>query len=104
MGEFAAFILIIFTAVWGSIGLGWFMFGRNREIESGDGNSDLLLHAVREELEAVSTRLMRVEDDLSFFNELHAPEARSALAKSSAASSAIEPATPEPAPPAEDPA
>ncbi|MBT6695910.1 MAG: hypothetical protein HOB12_09675, partial [Gemmatimonadales bacterium] len=89
MGEFAVFILIIFTAVWSSIGLGWFMFGRNKEIESGDGNSDLLLHAVREELEAVSTRLMRVEDDLSFFNELHAPEARSALAKSSAASSAI---------------
>ena len=52
MGEFAAFILIIFTAVWGSIGLGWFMFGRNREIEGGDGNSDRLLHAVREELEA----------------------------------------------------
>jgi hypothetical protein len=102
MGEFAAFILIIFTAVWGSIGLGWFMFGRNREIEGGDGNSDRLLHAVREELEAVSTRLMWVEDDLTFFNELHAPERRPALGQPSAAAAVPEPAAP--SPPTGDPA
>lgn len=65
MGEFALFILLIFSAVWGSIALGWFMFGRDKLAGGSDGDSDLLLHSVRDESDAVSTRLMRVEDDLS---------------------------------------
>ena len=79
MGEFALFIFIIFSAVWGSIALGSYMFGRDKLTGGSDEDSDLLLQAVREELDAVSTRLMRVEDDLSFFNELHAPERKPAL-------------------------
>ena len=79
MGEFAVFILIIFSAVWGSIALGSYMFGRDKLTGGSDGDTDLLLQAVRDELDAVSTRLMRVEDDLSFFNELHAPKGNPAL-------------------------
>ena len=71
MVGFAAFILIIFIAVWGSMFLGKMLFGKS---VSDGSHDDKLLAEVREELEMLSGRLSRMEEDMDFFKELRAPD------------------------------
>ena len=66
--EFVVVMATIFTAVWGTI----FLVARikRQQLEASNQPDDRLLEGVREELEAVSDRLMRLEEEMDFFREL----------------------------------
>jgi hypothetical protein len=70
--QFFLFILILCGAVWGSA-LVFALVGRlSRRVESG--NQDELLVMLREELDVLSGRLGRVEEELEFYKRLQAPK------------------------------
>jgi len=78
LGGFALFIGILMVAFWTSAFIYVKMFGHPAEL--GQAPDDRMLAAVREELEILSDRMMRMEDDLKFFTELHsAPEEASRI-------------------------
>jgi len=70
--EFFYFILIIFSAVWGSIFLGAYV-----KRLYGDRDSrpdDLFFAGLREETQQFESRLDRIEEELAFFRELNRPD------------------------------
>ena len=72
MIEFFFFVMIIFSAVWGSIFLGAYV---KRLYGDHDSRSeDLLLAGLREETQQFEHRLARVEEELEFMRELNRPE------------------------------
>ena len=72
MEEFVIFVLTMFTAVWGSAFMLAWIKRFSRKIESG--SDDPLLAAFREETDQLRDRLSRLEDEVGFFKELHAPD------------------------------
>ena len=71
MFEFFLFVMIICTAIWGSATV-FTLLGRvSRRVEPG--NQDALIAALRDEVEYLTARVGRVEEDLDFFKELKAP-------------------------------
>lgn len=71
MGEFFLFMLILFTFGWGSVFLAARLKGSPNRLES-TSDSELLARLL-EDMDQLSTRLGRVEEDLDFFRELRAP-------------------------------
>lgn len=72
MVSFFLFILILCGAVWGSA-LVFALVGRiSRRVESG--NQGELLVMLREELDALSGRMGRLEEELEFYKRLQAPK------------------------------
>jgi hypothetical protein len=72
MGDFFLFVLIIFSAIWGSAAV-FTLLGRiSRRVEPR--NQDALIGGLREEVESLSGRLGRVEEELDFYKRLQAPE------------------------------
>jgi len=70
--EFFFFIMIIFSAVWGSIFLGAYV---KRLYGDHDSRSDdMLLAGLRDETRLFEDRLTRVEEELEFMRELNRPE------------------------------
>ncbi len=72
MGEFFAFILIVFSAIWGSVFLGAYVKAFSRKLESRP--DDPLIEGLRDETDQLTIRLARVEEELRFFRNLHEPE------------------------------
>ncbi len=73
------FALFIFILITGAFGVGVMVttlraLWLKQDQTLGAGRSDLLLEQVREELEAMSGRLSRLEEEVDFFQELHKPE------------------------------
>lgn len=72
MFEFFLFILILCGAFWGSAFVYMALDGYSKKLKGPpEGPSDLLL---REEVENLSGRLARVEDELEFYKQLRAPD------------------------------
>ena len=77
MGEFFAFVAIVFMAVWGSIFLAARLKRSSRELGAGpDGPIQGRLHDEWEQLEA---RVATLEDELEFFRELRSPQSSAKL-------------------------
>jgi hypothetical protein len=72
VGEFLVFVLIVFSAVWGSVFLAHLLKRSSRTLDSG--GDDPRLARLQEETEHLERRLAIVEDELSFFRELRAPD------------------------------
>jgi len=74
MDEFFLLVLILFGAFWGSAFLWTIIKAISKRLAvaevEGEGNTALL----REELEALSGRLERVEEELDFYKRLKAPD------------------------------
>jgi hypothetical protein len=105
MGEFAVFILIIFSAMWGSVVLATLLKERHRKLDArlesqlGSGLGDGELAEIHEELVRLSARMERMEDDVGFFTELNRPNQPAQLTEADrpgAASSESAPAAEEP--------
>ena len=72
MVDFFFFVLIICSAIWGSATV-FTLLGRvSKRVEPGD--QDGMIRVLREELESVSGRLGRVEEELDFYKRLQAPD------------------------------
>ena len=72
MLEFFFFILILCGAFWGSAFVFLALDRASKKLKGPrEGPSDLLL---REEVESLSGRLARVEDELEFYKQLRAPD------------------------------
>lgn len=71
MGEFFLFMLILFTFGWGSAFLAARLKGGPNRLDS-TADSELLARLL-EDMDQLSIRLGRVEEDLDFFKELRAP-------------------------------
>lgn len=74
MGEFAGFVMLIFTAVWGSRFLGLQLEAQRLKLKSGPTD-----HGLQDEIDQLHRRLEKVEDELRFYTELQAGGASSAL-------------------------
>lgn len=72
VGEFLAFIMIVFSAVWGSIFLAHLLKRSSETLDSAGG--DPRLTRLQEETDQLERRLAIVEDELGFFKELRAPD------------------------------
>ena len=72
MYEFFLFVLIICSAVWGSAFVFTLVGRLSKRVEPG--NQDALIGVLREEVESLSGRLGRVEEELDFYKRLKAPE------------------------------
>jgi hypothetical protein len=70
--EFFLFILILFSAAWGSAFLYQIIGKFSRIVEPG--NEEMGDSRLREEVENLAGRLGRVEDELEFYKQLRAPE------------------------------
>jgi len=84
--DFFFFIMIIFSAVWGSIFLGAYV-----KRLYGDRDSrpdDLFLAGLRDETRQFEDRLARVEEELEFMRELNRPEPPTQLEPPEAANGA----------------
>lgn len=77
MGEFALVMLIVFSAVWGSVFLGAYVKRLSRDHDARP--DDVLLRGLREDTHQLEARLSRVEEELEFFRELHSPESPAQL-------------------------
>ena len=77
MIEFFYFMLIVFSAVWGSIFLGAYVRRLSKDHDSRP--DDLLFEGLREDTQEFETRLARVEEELSFLRELNRPESSAQL-------------------------
>ena len=79
MGDFAVLMLIIFSAMWGSVVLVTLLKERHKKLDArlesqlGPGMGDAELAEVHEELARLSARMERMEDDVRFFTELNRP-------------------------------
>jgi hypothetical protein len=72
MFQFFLFVLIICSAIWGSATVFTLLSRISKSVEPG--NQDPMIGVLREELEALSGRLGRVEEELDFYKQLQAPE------------------------------
>ncbi len=66
------FILMIVSGVWGSMVLAALLKRFSRKLESRA--DDPLIEELRQDTHQLEARLDRVEEELSFFRELHEPE------------------------------
>jgi hypothetical protein len=73
LGEFFIFMLILFGFGWGSA----FLAARYQRYSKGvEGSMDQeVLARLLEDMDQLSTRLSRIEEDVDFFRDLRAPEA-----------------------------
>ena len=74
MGEFLAFVLILFTFGWGSAFLLPYIRRHSRRLDS-TVDSEVLARLL-EDTDQLATRLDQIEEELRFFRELRAPEER----------------------------
>ena len=72
MYEFFLFVLIICSAVWGSAFVFTLVGRLSKRVEPG--NQEALIAVLREEMESLTGRLGRVEDELDFYKRLQAPD------------------------------
>ena len=77
MGEFFAFMVIVFTAVWGSVFLAAHLKRSFRELEPGPDGP--LQDRLQDGLEQLETRVASLEEELEFFRELHSPQSSAKL-------------------------
>jgi len=71
MFQFFLFVMIICTAIWGSATVFTILGRISRKVDPG--NQADLIAALRDEVEYLTARVGRVEEDLDFFKELKAP-------------------------------
>ena len=77
MGEFLAFVLIVFTAIWGSAFLLPYVRRHGRKLDKTLDHE--VIARLLEDTDQLATRLSHVEDELDFFKKLHGPEGQSRL-------------------------
>ena len=77
MGEFLAFVLIVFAAGWGSAFLLPYVRRHSQKLDQSMDHE--VLARLLEDVDQISTRLSHVEDELDFFKDLNAPEERGRL-------------------------
>jgi hypothetical protein len=70
--DFFFFILILLGFIAGSSFIYVLVTRSSRRIESGSG--DLTVSLLRDELDSLSVRLERIEEELEFFKRLRAPD------------------------------
>lgn len=71
MGEFLGFMLIVFFFFWGSAILLPYVRRKNRNLEGPVDNE--VLARLLEDVDQLSSRLTRVEEEMDFFKDLNAP-------------------------------
>jgi len=71
MGEFFAFVMIIFAAVWGSIFLAALLKRSSREL--GPRPEGPEQDRLRDGLDHLETRVASLEEELAFLRELRSP-------------------------------
>ena len=78
MGEFLAFVLIIFGAGWGSAFLLPYVRRHSQRLDRTVDHE--IIARLLEDTDQLSARLNRVEEELDFFKDLNAPEDQGRLA------------------------
>jgi hypothetical protein len=77
LGELLGFLLVISFIGWGTA---FVALRFRRELGRGGGEVDHeVLARLLEDMDALSTRLSRVEEEMDFFKDLRAPETRPGL-------------------------
>jgi len=77
LGPFLGFLLIISVIVWGTA---FAALHFRRELKgSNQGVDSEMLARLLEDVDQLSTRLSRLEEEMDFFKELRAPESRGRL-------------------------
>lgn len=71
MGEFLGFMLILFFFFWGSAILLPYVRRNSRKLEGPLDNE--VLARLLEDVDQISTRLNRVEEEMDFFKDLKSP-------------------------------
>ena len=71
MGMFLGFLLIILVVVWGTAFTGLYFWRQARSLDRG-AESEVTARLLQE-VEDLSTRLARVEEEVDFLTELKAP-------------------------------
>jgi len=77
VGEFFVFVLIVFSAVWGSAFLAARLKRSSRELEAGSDGP--IRDRLRDDLEQLETRVGSLEEELEFFRELRSPQSSAKL-------------------------
>jgi hypothetical protein len=75
--DFLVFMVILFAFGWGSALALTYVRGRWNRLDPDLGQS--LLLRLQEDMEEMGDRLNRMEEEIRFFGELHAPEERPAF-------------------------
>jgi len=72
LGEFLGFLLIVAVIGWGSAFAALYFRRESKQI--GEGADHEVLARLLEDMDHITTRLSRLEEDMDFFRELRAPD------------------------------